>query len=112
MSGQHRPGEHSREIDVAALRAWMKAGRPGDGPRSWYHRTRPTTPRRAHAAGPDRWFWWPATIALVLVMGAVFLASAIGSVAAQREQDEQHLIRWCISCHGVSSVEIQPEVDQ
>lgn len=102
MSGQHRPGEHSREIDVAALRAWMKAGRPGDGPRAWYYRTWPEA--HHHRAGPDRWFWWPATIALLLVMSAVFLASAVGSVAAEREQSEQHMIRWCISCHGKTEV--------
>lgn len=102
-------GNQTNPINVAALRARLQREREQAQSRRG---RRPGVPAPRHQAGPDRWFWWPATIALALVMGAVFLASAIGSVAAQREQDEQHLIRWCISCHGISSVEIQPEVDQ
>lgn len=103
----HRPGERSREIDVAVLRKWIAAGRPPEGPRAWHHRTRLQLQPGQHAAGPDRWFWWPATIALLAVMVAVFALSAVAPVAAQREQNEQHLIRWCISCHGLQSEAIR-----
>lgn len=93
-------GSQTNPIDVASLRERLRRERQA---------TRPVR-THTHQEGPDRWFWWPATIALVLVMIAAFLASALGSVAAEREQGEQHLIRWCVSCHN--SIEVQPEVDR
>lgn len=100
MSGQHRPGEHSREIDVAALRAWIKLGRPGRGPRDWYYRTWPQKRHRRDSRPP--WPWWPTVGAVALVIAVMFVLAAAGPIIehVKEQRGEQRIARWCISCHG------------
>lgn len=96
----HAPGSHTREVDLAALRAWIKAGRPAEGPRDWYYRTWPQA--RHHRAGPDRWVWWPTLIIVAVVMGGMLALSMVHPI-------EQRVARWCSSCHA--TVELQPDIN-
>lgn len=97
----HTPGSHTREIDLAVIRAWVKAGRPGNGPRDWYHRT---WPERRHRRVPDRWAWWPALIVLAVAMTGMFVLSLVYPL-------EQRVARWCGTCHSSVTVDVQPELN-
>jgi hypothetical protein len=70
----HRPGDSTRQFDVRALRAWVAAGRPAQGPRDWHH----NRPRRhvATATTADRWPWWMTLGFMVAVIGVALLAGA------------------------------------
>ena len=93
---QHRPGDHSRQIDVRALRAWIAAGRPGSL-RTWWHQ-----PRRRRPVQRQRWIWWPTVTIAAVVMAFAVLVGAAGPVVehVREQRSEQRVAKWCISCHG------------
>lgn len=108
MSGQHRPGEHSREIDVAVLRARLRRERQLARPDRVYiahaRRRRPLSARR------PPWLWWPTVGTVALVMAIMFALAAANPIIehVQEQRSEQRVARWCISCHGY----LQPERDR
>lgn len=76
--GRHRPNEHSREIDIRTVQAWMKAGRPRGGPREWRYALRAdrrAAPLTQVPAMREPWaFWNVVVIVLAVLFGAAMVA--------------------------------------
>ena len=67
----HTPGEHSREIRLADLRAWIDAGRPAAGPRAWKYRA-----RAVRSAPRSPWPYW-TTLAITAFVMSFLAATAL-----------------------------------
>lgn len=80
----HRPGDHSREIDVTHLREWIAADRPGAGVREWRY---PLDGRPDQTgATPSMTGTWPFLPVLAIFAAVVVVAVLLSAYTYVLEQ--------------------------